>query len=219
MTKSFPFWSDLKFVSVFLGLLPSSAYSWYGPVCYPSDVTSMTLTLQSILGETPGDIKVSFDDNAGVVSLESVKPSQKVRGAHEVSLKRTADSANGVTAVIVTSPKSSVSYKFEMEFRKNASECSGAIIQVSSTNKAEKPKAKKPPAPPLRPKVGKTEEAVSEAASAVSSGKVAAPVVGPAVDPAISQDPVPAEQESEESEVSDSNSEDSNESVLEEAEE
>jgi hypothetical protein len=120
-------------------LLPSVGYSWYGPVCYPENITVMTLTLQSMLGESPGDVKVSFDDNSRIVVLDSVKPSQAVPGAHEIILRRTAESANGITGVIVTSPRSSVSYKFEIEFRKRASDCAGAIIEVASSSKPVRP--------------------------------------------------------------------------------
>ncbi len=107
------------------------AHAWYGPVCYPDTTRSVTLTLPSITGEAPGDIRVDFDDNDHRVSLGSVKASASVPNAHEVTLLRNAQAETGTFAVVLTSPRSNVSYKFEMEFRKSAAECQGAVIRVS----------------------------------------------------------------------------------------
>ena len=111
--------------------LNEKAHAWYGPVCYPDTTRTITLTLPSITGEVPGDIRVDFDDNDHRVSLGSVKASVSVPNAHEVTLIRNAQAETGTFAVVLTSPRSNVSYKFEMEFRKSAAECQGAVIRVS----------------------------------------------------------------------------------------
>jgi hypothetical protein len=108
-----------------------AAHAWYGPICYSDRTTQLSLTIPSISGETAGDLKVDFDDNDGKVRLGGVRASPSVKNAHEVVLVRDPDSQNGVFAVVVTSPRSTTGYKFELEFRKDASECTGAIIKAT----------------------------------------------------------------------------------------
>src|SRR6185295_11462165 len=91
----------------------------------------VALTIPSISGESPGDLKVDFDDNDGKVKLGGVRASPSVKNAHEVILVRDSESLNGIFAVVVTSPRSTTGYKFELEFRKDASECTGAIIKAT----------------------------------------------------------------------------------------
>lgn len=109
----------------------SSAQAWYGPTCYSDRTTQVTLTIPSISGETPGDVKVDFDDNDGKVKLGSIRASTLVKNAHEITLLRDPESQIGVFAVMVTSPRSTTGYKFELEFRKDPSECMGAIIKAT----------------------------------------------------------------------------------------
>lgn len=138
--------NPLLTVSIATLIIPFSeqARAWYGPTCYPESTTSLTLVIPSIGGETPGDIKVAFDDNDGEVELASISVSSSIGRAHEITLKRGPENVSGIVGVMVTSPRSTTGYKFELEFRKNGSECMGAIIRTNSPSKASSPKPAAP---------------------------------------------------------------------------
>lgn len=109
-----------------------SAYAWYGPICYPDSVRQIILTQPPIAGEAPGDLEVTFDDNADQVVLTDVRPSKHLKGAHEIVLTRDEKSNTGNFALVLTSPRTVVSYKYEFEIRMDATECHGAIIHTSN---------------------------------------------------------------------------------------
>lgn len=126
------------------------AHAWYGPICYPAKTAQITLTLPSLTGETPGDLKVDFDDNSGQLAASEVRASKSIANAHEIILTRTPESELGVVGVLLTSPRSHVSRKYELEFRKEAAECTGAIIRATEKvgaiekSRSEKPRSEKP---------------------------------------------------------------------------
>jgi hypothetical protein len=191
-------------ILILLALFQGEAHAWYGPICYSDRTTQLTLTIPSISGETPGDLKVDFDDNDGKVKLGGVRASPSVKNAHEVLLVRDADAENGIFAVVVTSPRSTTGYKFELEFRKDASECTGAIVKAtdhaaSSATLASahtkrvahaRPKAAPSPAPAEEIAVS-TKPADSEKPSEAEAKPLPTPLAGseaPAVEaPAVSE--------------------------------
>lgn len=156
----------IALVIAIAALYANSAQAWYGPFCYSNKARQISLTIPTMAGETPGDIKVSFDDNDDKVRLVAARASNKVKNAHEVVLARDDDSRSGILGVLVTGGRSSFGYKFELEFRDDPADCMGAIIKVSDkfsgdiggtapekdpapSKPAPKPKKALPPAVPV----------------------------------------------------------------------
>src|SRR4051812_34710262 len=119
------------FICAFALLGPSIAMGWYGPICYSDKTTQVVLTLPSIAGETPGDVRVDYDDNENRIERHEVRASKSVTRAHEVVLIRGPGNRIGVVGVIVTSMRSTTGYKFELDFQKDPAECHGAIVKAT----------------------------------------------------------------------------------------
>jgi hypothetical protein len=193
----------LAFAAALAGFA-APAHAWYGPTCYTDRTTRVTLTVISMAGENPGDVKVSFDNNEdGIIGLGEVRASREVKNAHEINLNRVASSPSGIVGVYVQSPRLNQPLRFELEFRKDPSECTGAIIRASDHGTApaivpavvataarpRQPRHPKPrPVPVSAPAATEVEaagtapapeaaspEVVNEAASSTESAKASEP--------------------------------------------
>ncbi|HUP57026.1 MAG TPA: hypothetical protein VM598_06210 [Bdellovibrionota bacterium] len=151
-----------------IALLSSqSAQAWYGPICYSATTRELVLTVPSVAGETAGDVRVDFDDLEGEIERFETRASKTVKNAHEVVLLRGAESTVGVVGVVITSPRSTTGYKFEIDFQKDPSLCSGAIVRAADRPAAKLATSTTPRRAPVakaKPEISRVEPAQDETA-------------------------------------------------------
>lgn len=109
----------------------SNAFAWTGPLCFSDNVSQVVITLREVHGwqiENPADIGISYEDNDGELALRDVRASE-APGEYDFVFAHTSEQS-GIVGVSFSHPGSSMPLSYELEFRADPSDCSGAKISV-----------------------------------------------------------------------------------------